>query len=431
VLVLGATAGLVLSDHTASSAAQGDVTISATVLDSHRVRVDWATTRTDITGWNVGRDGVDTLGSGPWATDKAAGDRSHTFNSLVTGSTYTFTLTPKTSAGNLSAVTTTATPGATTPPSQGDVTVSATVLDPNRVRVDWTTTRTDITGWNVGRDGVDTLGSGPWATDKAAGDRSHTFNSLVTGSTYTFTLIPKTSAGNLAAVTTTATPGGGSTTPPPSQGDTAQATQNWGTPAWSDDFNGSTPGPLWGLYDDPGSQHGVRKPENCQVSGGELKVVSEPNLDTCGMAYQRTQTHGRWEARVKSTGSGWKSLFIIWPDPGKWPDNGEYDWREHDAGGACYAGFMHYPNPTNKQERLPDNCASGGTGQWHNVAFEWSSTRLAGWVDGVLWYQLNCSSYGNLCQMPAGHLTIQNDNQGGASGHSALTEVDWVRGWDL
>ncbi|GGK73598.1 glycoside hydrolase family 16 protein [Mangrovihabitans endophyticus] len=434
-LVLSATAGLTLGGNTSASAEQADVTITATPIESNRVRVDWTTTRTDITGWNVGRDGYDDRGTPAWSTDKAAGDRSHTFNSLVVGTTYTFTLIPKTASGDLPAVTATATAGGgdgTPPPSSGEVTITATPIESNRVRVDWTTTRTDITGWNVGRDGYDDRGTPAWSTDKAAGDRSHTFNSLVVGTTYTFTLIPKTASGDLPAVTATATAGGGDGTPPPSSGDTAQATQNWGAPVWSDDFNGTAPSSAWGLYDDPGNQHGVRKPENCQVSNGTLKLVSETNRDTCGMSHERDQTHGRWEARVKSTGTGWKSLFIIWPYINEgWPRYGEYDWREHTAGSSCYTGFLHYPSVDNRQEGLPDKCPSGGTSQWHNVAFEWSSTRMAGWVDGVLWYQFNCASYGNLCDMPAGHLTIQNDDHGDAAGHSAVTEVDWVRGWDL
>lgn len=228
----------------------------------------------------------------------------------------------------------------------------------------------------------------------------------------------------------TPSPSGSSTSPVP--GDTAAGRFNWGAPVWSDDFNGTAPSADWGLYNSPGHQHGNRKPENCQVSNGTLKLVSEPNLDTCGMAHQRVQTHGRWEARVKSTGSGWMSLFIIWPDPGNWPANGEYDWREHAAGAACYTGFLHYPGHTPKvQEQLPNNCAGGGTSQWHNVAFEWSTTRMAGWIDGNPWYEFNCASVEDLCRMPAGHLTFQNDNQGSASGNSAVTEVDWVRGWDL
>lgn len=196
--------------------------------------------------------------------------------------------------------------------------------------------------------------------------------------------------------------------------------------------DGTAPSADWGLYNSPGHQHGNRKPENCQVSNGTLRLVSEPNLDTCGMAHQRVQTHGRWEARVRSTGSGWMSLFIIWPDPGIWPANGEYDWREHAAGAACYTGFLHYPGHTPKvQEQLPNNCAAGGTSQWHNVAFEWSSTRMAGWIDGKPWYEFNCAATEDLCRMPAGHLTLQNDNQGNGPGNSAVTEVDWVRGWDL
>lgn len=225
----------------------------------------------------------------------------------------------------------------------------------------------------------------------------------------------------------------GSPSGPPAQDDTAAGRNNWGTPVWTDDFTGTAPGPDWGLYDSPGHQHGNRKPENCQVSAGVVRLVSEPNLDTCGMAHKRVQTHGRWEARVRSTGSGWMSLFIIWPDPGTWPDNGEYDWREHRAGAACYSGFLHYPDVLpGLQEELPPYCAAGGTSQWHNVAFEWSPTRMAGWVDGNLWYEYDCAAVEDLCRMPAGHLTFQNDSQdGGGAGHSALTEVDWVRGWDL
>ncbi|GIJ45216.1 hypothetical protein Val02_21020 [Virgisporangium aliadipatigenens] len=219
---------------------------------------------------------------------------------------------------------------------------------------------------------------------------------------------------------------------PAASGDTAAAKFNWGAPAWTDDFTGNAPSKDWGLYDAPGHQHGNRKPENCQVSGGTLKLVSEPNRDTCGMAHKRTQTHGRWEARVKSTGSGWMSLFIIWPDPGDWPANGEYDWREHEAGGKCYTGYIHYPGHTPKrQEKLPDNCAAGGTAQWHNIAYEWTATRMAGFVDGKLWYEFDCKATEDLCRMPAGHLTIQNDDQGSGPGNSAVTEVDWVRGWDV
>ncbi|GIJ70623.1 family 16 glycosylhydrolase [Virgisporangium ochraceum] len=329
--------------------------------------------------------------------------------------------------------------------------LTATVLNPDQVRIDWTGGSADATGWTVARDGTDDNGFGPWSTVLPATARTHTFNILVAGFDYTFTLTPRTATGAGEAARVTANTNGTSTGPvaspsgptdppssgggtPPGDGATAAATQNWGTPAWSEDFDGTALGPDWGAYDDPTNQHGNRQPGQCRVSGGMLRLVSEPDNRTCGVAHRKNQTYGRWEGRVRSSGSGWMSLFIIWPhvEEPKWPALGEYDWREHEAGARCFTGFHHYPDHTPKrQEQLPERCAPGGTSEWHNVAFEWTATRMAGWIDGALWYEFDCASLADLCRMPAGHVTIQNDNQGQANGRSAITEVAWIRGWEL
>lgn len=97
--------------------AQGTVTAAAVVVDNRRARVDWQSTRAGVTGWHIGRDGQDTSGFGAWSTDLPAAARTFTFDLLRSGVTYKFTLTPKTAAGNLPAVTAQVTmPGATTPP---------------------------------------------------------------------------------------------------------------------------------------------------------------------------------------------------------------------------------------------------------------------------------------------------------------------------
>lgn len=307
------------------------------------------------------------------------------------------------------------------------VTVTATVLNENQVKVDWTSTLSpQPASWTVGRDGVDDNGSGPWSTTVSGATRTWTFNSLIAGQQYTFTVTP---AGSTQGFTATATPGGQPGGEPNPSGSTAQETQGWGAPVWQDDFNGTAVGSQWGVYTDPGNQHGNRQPSQCQVSGGSLKLVSLPDRRTCGMAHLRNQTHGRWEARVKTSGAGWKSLFIIWPESDEWND-GEYDWMEQTAGSDCYGGFMHYPGDPRRQEVLPQNSASCvGSAQWHHVAFEWTATSLKGWVDGRLWYTI--PAMGTLTRMPAGHVTIQQDDQGSGSGNSALQEVDWIKGWDL
>lgn len=312
----------------------------------------------------------------------------------------------------------------TGPRAEPAVTVTATVLNADQVRIDWTSALSpQPASWTVGRDGIDDFGTGPWSTTVAGTTRTFTFNSLIAGQQYTLTVTP---AGSTHGYTATATPG--STTPP---GDTAQETQNWGASVWQDDFNGSAVGPMWGVYTDPDNQHGNRQPSQCQVSGGTLKLVSLPDRRTCGMAHLRNQTHGRWEARVRTSGSGWMSLFIIWPQSDIWPEDGEYDWMEQRAGADCYGGFLHYPVPPPvRQEVLPQNAVSCvGTTQWHHVAFEWSAGTMKGWVDGRLWYSISGNAL--LTEMPAGHVTIQQDDQGAGAGNSAIQEVDWVKGWDL
>lgn len=81
-----------------------DVTVSASVVSEHQIRIDWTTSRTDIIRWRVGRDGVDAKSVGPWATDKAAGDRFHVFNDLVRDRDYRFTVTPHATSGPLESV---------------------------------------------------------------------------------------------------------------------------------------------------------------------------------------------------------------------------------------------------------------------------------------------------------------------------------------
>lgn len=331
---------------------------------------------------------------------------------------------------------TTTPPPTTTTPVPSPITVTATKVADNKAKIDWTTNRTDITAWTVGRDGTDTNNTGPWTSgDLAANTRTFTFDLLRADFEYTFTVTPKPT-GDPATVklrlgsTTPTTPPGTTTptTPPPAgTGDTAAAVNNWGAPAWEynfDNLNG------WGLYNDPGNQHGVRKPSQCVAVNGVLELRSLPDRSTCGMAdnLHKNIEYGRWETRVKSEGAGWMSLHIIWPSSNAWPRDGERDWREHRAGANCYTGFIHYPNhDPQRQWQLPENTVSCvDTKQWHNVAYEVTPTRMRGWVDGKLWYDKACDA--DLCQMPGGgHLTIQNDDQGSGGGNTATTFVDWVR----
>lgn len=357
----------------------------------------------------------------------------------------TTTVVPTTVPTTTVAPTTTQTTTVTTTPAT--TTITATAGD-GQVVVEWATTRSDITGWHVGRNKTDTWGTGAWSTEKPASARDHKFTSLINGTRYTFTLIPHTSAGDLPALTVESVPNGPITTLPPvtdppttspptstpPSGTEAAVVNGWGSPDWSYEFNVDGDFTGWSRYLAPNAQHGNRQPSQCVITGGNLELRSLPDRKTCGMAELNHQgiEYGRIETRVKSVGSAWKSLHIVWPDSGVWPRDGERDWREHTAGSNCYTGFIHYPGHTPQvQQHLPANSASCvNTALFHNVAVEFTPTHIRGWVDGVLWYDITCDA--DLCQMPGGgHLTVQNDDHGDAGGHSATTLVDWIRFYSL
>ncbi|QQS20010.1 hypothetical protein IPL85_00920 [Candidatus Saccharibacteria bacterium] len=63
-----------------------------TYLGSGQAKLTWTTALNPAGGWTVGRDGVDSEGTGPWSGTVGGAVRETTFNFLVTGSTYNFTV---------------------------------------------------------------------------------------------------------------------------------------------------------------------------------------------------------------------------------------------------------------------------------------------------------------------------------------------------
>jgi hypothetical protein len=317
--------------------------------------------------------------------------------------------------------------------------------------VSWTTTRTDIVGWNVGRDGTDSRGTGPWAADVAASVRSQQFNLLRNDATYSFILIPRTAAGPLTPVSVSATP---STNPPPSDGGTgdgvqAAARNGWGTPlaSHSDEFTYTgRPDPAkWSDADEcwpnPHGDGGARCASATTVDGQKLVMTGAANGTTGWLQNNWRTKYGRWEARVRSrntaasNGRTYHPLLIVWPDGDKHPDEGEYDFLENQApGAACAEAFLHYPHPKDGnnvyQEHAEERNCGTPLSEWHNIAFEWTSDYIRGFVDGVEWFRYSgnaTAKHRAMQTMASGHLTIQLDNFDGTNMTPAAYEVDWVR----
>lgn len=359
--------------------------------------------------------------------------------------------------------TATATPGTpppTTPPPTTPPPTAPPPADPNagkvaailtvypqdgKARVTWTTERTDITGWRIGRDGTDTTGTGPWSGEVSADKRDVTFGLLRNGTTYTITLTAHTAAGDLDPVSATVIPvSATSPTPPPASGDTAAARLGWGEPLpASDEFNytGRPDSNRWHQAGECWAGHagnGKRCASNSNVANGFLRQTGESNGDTGWLASKLDQRYGKWEARVRSNGEGagntYHPLLIIWPQSNRWPQDGEYDfWENRAPDGSCAGHFIHYPHPSNVAVQQEGGwCETPGVNlnEWHNVAIEWTPSHIAGFIDGreVYRYSGGANSVrGNIQDMPSGHLTIQLDNFHGSGMQPATYDVDWVR----
>ena len=378
---------------------------------------------------------------------------------VCTGSS---TSTPETPPPTSTPPPTTETPPPTTeePPPPADpneglpaATVNTGAQD-GKVRVFWTTARTDITGWYISRNGTDTNGYGTWGTELPRSTTDVTFNLLRNGTEYTFTLVAHTANGNLPAVSAKATPSGPVTQPPvtdpPPATGTATAAERFG---WgnkiataSDEFNytGAPNSAVWHQAGQcwPGhAGNGGRCASNSKVDGSKLIQTGEANGDSGWLAARQGQKYGRWEARVRTealaanNGRQYHPLLIVWPDSDRWPNDGEYDFFENTAPEQKHVGaFIHYPHPNMpvQQEYAQKNGVD--TSEWHNIAFEWTPDHVKGFIDGQEWFSYSGGANGsrsNIQDMPSGHLTIQLDNFYGSNMQAAKYEVDWVRTYAL
>ncbi|MBV9921115.1 MAG: polysaccharide lyase family 7 protein [Pseudonocardia sp.] len=227
---------------------------------------------------------------------------------------------------------------------------------------------------------------------------------------------------------------GGSTSGSTSADDGVEAAKllSWGAPqSDSDEFNYTgTPNPaLWSLYDGPGhAGNGTRDPSAFNVANGILTCTGTAGGSTGGMSHVRSQKYMRVEWRVrtysinpKGSGNRYHPVLIDWPTSDEWPQGGEFDFYECDCDSGLYEAYLHIPgNDGSDQEYVKKAC---DISQWHNIAFEWSKSGCAGWLDGQQVF-----NFPGFKQPPGPmQLTYQLDNFFGSGMEPAKFEAQFCR----
>lgn len=95
------------------------------------------------------------------------------------------------------------------------------------------------------------------------------------------------------------------------------------------------------------------------------------------------QLYGRYAIRYRSDSTPhYHASFLLWPQSGVWPRDGEIDFPEAEFNGNVNA-FMHRQGGTSggDQDAYPTNVPWAGA--WHTAVTEWLPTRVTFWLDGV------------------------------------------------
>ncbi len=93
--------------------------------------------------------------------------------------------------------------------------------------------------------------------------------------------------------------------------------------------------------------------------------------------------YGRYAIRFRADAVyGYKTAWLLWPESGTWPKDGEIDFPEGDLDGHICA-FMHWMNATSGTQQ-DAYCTSTTYTGWHTAVVEWLPSRVTFYLDGTV-----------------------------------------------
>jgi beta-glucanase (GH16 family) len=214
---------------------------------------------------------------------------------------------------------------------------------------------------------------------------------------------------------------------------------SWGAPEFTDNFNGTTLGKSWSIYNSPDAKP-RRTKDSVRVSGGSLQLIGHYEAPYGyvggGISYNTNQLYGRWEVRFRAdAGEGYDPIVLLWPQ-GTWPDDGEIDAIEMPNGSRQGANEYVHLGKNNQQvggKKIP---ATVDFTKWHTIVVDWLPDHITFWLDGkAVWTVKRASgTAANYVPYTPFHLALQNDE--GCDGACKPTkatpakvtmQVDWVK----
>jgi hypothetical protein len=182
-----------------------------------------------------------------------------------------------------------------------------------------------------------------------------------------------------------------------------------------------------GIYDPSviSAHDGVLDMDIHTAGGFHLGAAPVPILP--GTTRGKGQLYGRYSVRFRADAiPGYKTAWLLWPDSGKWPADGEIDFPEGDLTSTIQA-FLHHQGASSDtdQERFTSGARFTG---WHTATTEWQPGKVTFIFDG----KVIGSSTKRVPNTPM-HWVLQTETMlsgpepsDSARGH---VQIDWVSAW--
>lgn len=115
-------------------------------------------------------------------------------------------------------------------------------------------------------------------------------------------------------------------------------------------------------------------------NGISMGAAPAPKIDGNNQKHYNSQLYGIYSVRFRSDAlAGFKAAWLLWPDSGNWPQDGEIDYPEGDLSLPFYAA-MHKAGPDKTAVDLIRARASYQ--DWNTATMAWSPGRVEFYLNG-------------------------------------------------